>query len=95
MGIVMSAFSVATVAGVPSGLFLAAHFDWHMPFFVIAGVSALLAGIGFTVSLLVSDLALVGEQRDLAKAAVLLASVTSAVLGAVMLSHRDRFHSSV
>jgi predicted MFS family arabinose efflux permease len=43
MGIVMSAFSVATVAGVPSGLFLAAHFDWHMPFFVIAGVSALLA----------------------------------------------------
>jgi predicted MFS family arabinose efflux permease len=43
MGIVMAAFSVATVAGVPSGLFLAAHFDWHMPFFVIAGISALLA----------------------------------------------------
>ena len=45
MGIVMSAFSVATVAGVPSGLFLAAHFDWHMPFFVIAGVSLCLAAI--------------------------------------------------
>jgi predicted MFS family arabinose efflux permease len=40
MGIVMSSFSIATVAGVPMGLFLAAHFNWHVPFFAIAGVSA-------------------------------------------------------
>ena len=43
MGIVMSAFALASVAGVPAGLFLAAQFSWHTPFFVIAGVSALLA----------------------------------------------------
>src|SRR5690606_40711919 len=43
MGIVMTAFSVSTVAGVPLGLFLAAHFSWHMPFFGIAGLSGLLA----------------------------------------------------
>jgi predicted MFS family arabinose efflux permease len=42
MGIVMSSFSIATVAGVPMGLFLAAHFNWHVPFFAIAGVSAAL-----------------------------------------------------
>jgi predicted MFS family arabinose efflux permease len=41
MGIVMTSFSVATVAGVPLGLFLAAHFNWHMPFFAIAGLTGL------------------------------------------------------
>lgn len=42
MGIVMSSFSISTVAGVPLGLFLAAHFDWHVPFLVIAAASGLL-----------------------------------------------------
>ncbi len=85
--------------GVLSGAWLAARFthaelNEDLSWRDVIGV-ALLAGVGFTVSLLVSDLALVGEERDLAKAAVLLASVTAAVLGAVMLSHRDRFHASV
>ncbi len=43
MGIVMTAFSAASVAGVPSGLFLAAHFGWHAPFFAIAALSVLFA----------------------------------------------------
>ena len=43
MGIVMTSFSVSTVAGVPLGLFLAAHFGWHIPFFLIAGVCVLFA----------------------------------------------------
>jgi len=43
MGIVMSSFSVATVAGVPGSLFLAAHYGWHAPFFVIALTCAGLA----------------------------------------------------
>jgi predicted MFS family arabinose efflux permease len=47
MGIVMAAFSMATVAGVPTGLFLAAHFNWHVPFFVIAAISAVLAVFAF------------------------------------------------
>jgi predicted MFS family arabinose efflux permease len=50
MGIVMTSFSVATVAGVPIGLFLAAHFSWHAPFFGIAAVVGLLA-IGASLTL--------------------------------------------
>jgi len=57
----------------------------------VVGV-AVLAGIGFTVSLLVSDLSFVGPERDAAKTAVLAGSLVSAVLGALMLGHRDRFH---
>jgi len=43
MGIVMTSFSVSTVAGVPCGLFLAAHLGWHAPFIAIAALSMLLA----------------------------------------------------
>ena len=53
---------------------------------------ALLAGIGFTVSLLVADLSFAGAELDAAKTAVLVGSLVSAVLGALMLGHRDRFH---
>ena len=43
MGIVMSSFSAATVAGVPLSLFLAAHVSWHAPFVAIAAVCGFLA----------------------------------------------------
>lgn len=43
MGIIMTAFSVSTVAGVPLGLFLAAHLSWHAPFIGIALLCAMLA----------------------------------------------------
>jgi len=46
MGIVMTSFSVSTVAGVPLGLILAEHGGWNMPFIAIAvmvGVLAILA----------------------------------------------------
>ncbi len=43
MGIVMTAFSAASVAGVPTGLFLATLWGWHAPFFAIAALSALFA----------------------------------------------------
>ena len=46
----------------------------------VVGV-ALLAGIGFTVSLLVSDLSFAGPERDAAKTAVLAGSLGSALLG--------------
>lgn len=45
MGIVMTSFSVSTVAGVPLGLFLAAHFSWHAPFFGIAVLCGVLAAM--------------------------------------------------
>jgi predicted MFS family arabinose efflux permease len=50
MGIVMSSFALASAFGVPIGLFLAAQFSWHMPFFVIAAVCGVLA-IGAWVTL--------------------------------------------
>jgi len=40
MGMVMSAFSLANICGVPLGLVLASSFNWHVPFFVLAGLSA-------------------------------------------------------
>jgi predicted MFS family arabinose efflux permease len=39
MGLVMSAFSLSTVAGVPASLWLATQGGWHLPFFAIAAVS--------------------------------------------------------
>ena len=39
MGLVMSAFSVASIFGVPLGLVLASDFNWHVPFYAIAGIS--------------------------------------------------------
>jgi Na+:H+ antiporter, NhaA family len=55
---------------------------------------AILAGVGFTVSLLVSDLAFMGHQQDAAKAGVLAGSLLAALLGALVLGHRDRYHAT-
>lgn len=40
MSIVMGAFPLASVLGVPAGLVLAGRFGWHAPFFLLAGCSA-------------------------------------------------------
>src|SRR5690606_33074882 len=45
MGLVMAAFSVASVLGVPLGLFLASLSDWHTPFFILTGLSILCLGM--------------------------------------------------
>lgn len=39
MGMVMTAFPLASVLGVPAGLFLANAFEWHAPFVLLAGLS--------------------------------------------------------
>ena len=36
MGILMTGFSLASVVGVPGGLWLAANYQWHTPFIVLA-----------------------------------------------------------
>jgi DHA1 family inner membrane transport protein len=41
MGYVMTAFSAASVIGVPAGIFLAATFNWKVPFFAVAILSVL------------------------------------------------------
>ena len=47
MGTVMTSFSLATVAGVPVGLFLANNFGWHIPFFMLAGTSSIVLVVGY------------------------------------------------
>jgi predicted MFS family arabinose efflux permease len=44
MGLVMSSFSVASICGVPIGLLLATSLNWHLPFFVLAGLSLIVLG---------------------------------------------------
>ena len=39
MTFVVAAFPLASVLGVPLGLYLAAEFNWHAPFFLLAGIS--------------------------------------------------------
>lgn len=49
VGIVMTGFAVASALGVPSGLYLATHFNWHTPFLVLGALAAatvLLISIG-------------------------------------------------
>lgn len=38
-GTVMSAFGLASVVGIPTGLFLANKYTWHTPFIFLAGIS--------------------------------------------------------
>lgn len=52
---------------------------------------AMLAGIGFTVSLLIADLSLTGDAAERAKAAVLIASAIATVLAGVTLTLRGRY----
>jgi predicted MFS family arabinose efflux permease len=40
-GVISSAFSVASVLGVPMGLWLATHFNWHTPFAALGGLGIL------------------------------------------------------
>jgi predicted MFS family arabinose efflux permease len=49
LGVVMSAFSLASVFGLPISLYLAGHFGWHMPFYVIAGLMSLMLGLAIWV----------------------------------------------
>lgn len=55
---------------------------------------AVLAGVGFTVSLLVSDLSFTGTLREEAKAAVLLGSLVSGVAAALVLRRRNLWHAA-
>jgi MFS transporter, DHA1 family, inner membrane transport protein len=41
MGTIFAAFSIASILGVPGSLMLADAFDWHTPFFAIAGMGVL------------------------------------------------------
>ena len=49
MGLVMSSFSVASICGVPLGLVLANTLSWHLPFYVLAGLSFLILAVSARV----------------------------------------------
>ncbi len=42
MGVIMTAFSLAAIAGVPAGVLLGAHFGWASPFFLLVLLSTLI-----------------------------------------------------
>ena len=86
VGILLFTFLVAT--------FTRASLDRGLSWWDVLGMSAL-AGIGFTVSLLIGDLAFAGDRVSEVKMAVLSASLLSAIIGAVILMWRDRFYRSV
>lgn len=59
---------------------------------------SVLGAIGFTVSLLVADLALAGvgdgSEADIAKAAVLMTSLAASLIGSALLLRRGRVHQA-
>jgi NhaA family Na+:H+ antiporter len=95
LGVVLGLLVGKTV-GVFGGAWVAARFtraelNPELAWGDLFGV-AVLAGIGFTVSLLISDLAFAGDPAlvERAKAAVLIGSMVCAVLAAVLLRLRNR-----
>lgn len=46
-GRVMAAFSVASIAGIPVGLYLASVLNWHAPFMLLVGISVLILLLAF------------------------------------------------
>ncbi|HEX8496904.1 MAG TPA: Na+/H+ antiporter NhaA [Actinomycetales bacterium] len=98
---VVVALVVGKCVGVLGGTWLMARFtraslDEDLAWGDVLGVS-LLAGIGFTVSLLIGELAYgTGSPRDEhVKAAVLAASLLSAVLAAVVLRRRNAVYGRI
>ncbi|WP_084124891.1 Na+/H+ antiporter NhaA [Demequina sp. NBRC 110054] len=81
LGIVLATWLVAT--------FTKAQLDRGISWPDVLGM-AFLAGIGFTVSLLIGDLAFNGERVEEVKMSVLAASLLAAFIGALMLFWRDR-----
>lgn len=48
MGVIQTAFAGSQVLGIPAGLFLANHWGWHGPFFMIAGIGTI---VGVAIAL--------------------------------------------
>lgn len=87
--------------GIFGGTYLAARFSRaqlsdDLAWSDVLGL-ALLAGIGFTVSLLIGELAFAGDSElaDLVKMAVLLGSVLSALVASVVLTRRNALYRRI
>lgn len=87
---------VGKPVGVMAGTWLTTRFtraelDTAIQWRDVAGI-AVLAGIGFTVALLVAELSYTGDTAETAKSAVLFGSVVSALVAAWILRRRNRWH---
>ncbi|WP_431961713.1 Na+/H+ antiporter NhaA [Actinacidiphila sp. bgisy160] len=95
LGVVMALFC-GKIIGIFAGTYLAARFTRARlnPDLGWADVFSLatLGGIGFTVALLIGDLAFTPAQGEHVKAAVLVASLASACLAALLLHRRNRLY---
>jgi len=92
---------IGKAVGVFGGAYLTARFTRaelsdELRWRDIAAVSAL-AGVGFTVSLLIAELAFSDSPAvlNLAKGGVLLGSLVSALVAVVLLRRRDRFYDQL
>jgi len=96
---------IGLIVGKPVGILLAAWLtarftratiDPGLSWIDMAGL-AVLAGIGFTVSLLIGELAfgIGGDRDDHVKVAVLLGSLVAAVLASVVLRARNRVYRRI
>ncbi len=85
-GILLFTFLVAT--------FTRARLDRGLSWWDVLGM-ACLGGIGFTVSLLIGDLAFAGERVMEVKMSVLVGSLTAAIVGSTILAWRDRHYRRV
>jgi NhaA family Na+:H+ antiporter len=88
---------VGKPAGILLGAWLAARFtraelDEELGWRDVLGL-AVLGGVGFTVSLLVSDLAFTGTRADEAKAGVLAGSLVAGLVAVLILGRRNRVHA--
>jgi len=45
MGVVQMAFAASQILGIPVGLYLATHFNWHAPFLMIAAIAILVGAV--------------------------------------------------
>ncbi|WP_232805806.1 Na+/H+ antiporter NhaA [Glycomyces xiaoerkulensis] len=92
---VVAGLFLGKTVGVTLGAYVAHRFGWgrlapDLKWPDIAGV-AVLCGCGFTVSLLIAELAFAdAAQRELVKTGVLAGSAVSALIGAAVLNARSR-----
>lgn len=87
LGKTIGVFGGAMLTARLTGADLGSEVTWRE----LLGVGVL-AGLGFTVSLLIVELSLPAELIDQAKAAVLTGSLIAAVAGGLLLARRDKVH---
>jgi MFS transporter, DHA1 family, inner membrane transport protein len=65
VGVLMSGFALAAVAGVPLGIFLSETYSWHAPFFLVCGIGVfVVAAIAFFIPPVTAHLQPTGQKKQ-------------------------------